>query len=76
MEINPADIRVDTYNTSNSGWFSNQSGVMVTHVPTGITARCGTERGQHSNRAKAFKVLLNELAVQTDFTKQMEISFD
>ena len=57
MNINPQDIIVSTYNTSNSGWFTNNSGVEVKHVPTGIAIRCGTERSQWSNRNAAFEML-------------------
>lgn len=72
MDINPADIVVDTFNTGSS-WIPKFNGVIVTHKPTGISVRCSTERGQHANKFKAFEELCNKLGVETDFTKQMEL---
>jgi protein subunit release factor A len=77
MNINPADIRVDTFRAPNSSaWIrSNDVCVRVTHTPTGIYAESTEQRSQHANRAAAFDTLLNLLGSQTDYTKQMELGF-
>ncbi|MEE3157262.1 MAG: peptide chain release factor 1 [Pseudomonadota bacterium] len=77
IEINPADLRVDTYRASGAGGQhvnKTDSAIRLTHLPTGIVVECQDERSQHKNRARAMSLLQAKLVNQQREAQEKELS--
>jgi peptide chain release factor 2 len=79
IDVNPADVRVDTYRASGAGGQhinKTDSAVRLTHAPSGIVVQCQNDRSQHRNRAEAWEMLksrLYELELRKRMAEQQKL---
>jgi peptide chain release factor 2 len=77
VDINEADLRIDTYRSSGAGGQhvnKTSSAVRMTHLPTGIVVQCQNERSQHKNRTMAMKLLKAKLYNLYEKQRQAELA--
>jgi peptide chain release factor 1 len=77
IEINPADLKVDTFRASGAGGQhinKTDSAIRITHLPTGMVVECQDERSQHKNRARALSLLAAKLQSMEEDKRHAEES--
>ena len=73
VQINPADLQIDTYRASGAGGQhvnKTESAIRIIHIPTGTIVECQDERSQHKNKDKAMKILRSKI-LEAEREKQM-----